>query len=163
VERRLVLLYRSYTELTREIQDFGGKMLFLKSLAVWLVFIMVESLNGTIRILWLVPSVGDLWAHRISFVTGVAIVLAIATLSIQWLHASRISQFLGIGVLWMLLTFAFEMALGRFVFNYSWAQIAADYNLNQGGFTILGLVWLMLSPWLAAKIRGVLPAQNRLA
>lgn len=138
-------------------------MLFLRSLVVWLVFIMVESLNGTVRILWLVPSVGDLWAHRISFVMGAAIVVAIATLFVRWLHASQISQFLRIGVLWMLLTFAFEVALGRFVFNYSWARIAADYNLHQGGFMAFGLVWLMLSPLLAAKMRGVLPAQNQLA
>jgi hypothetical protein len=155
--------YGAYPALTRAIPDFGGTMLFLRSFAVWLLFIMVESLNGTIRILWLVPSVGDLWAHRISFVTGAAIVLAIATLSLGWLHASRISQLLSIGVLWMLLTLAFEMVLGRYVLGYSWARIAADYNLRQGGFMVFGLLWLMLSPWVAAKIRGVLPEQKQLA
>ncbi|HEY9832093.1 MAG TPA: hypothetical protein V6D26_16030 [Stenomitos sp.] len=131
-------------------------MIFLKSIIVWLVFIIAESLNGTIRILWLVPSFGDLRAHQISFITGSILVLAIATLFVRWLQASRISQLLGVGVLWLLLTVVFEIVLGRFILAYSWEQIAADYNLLQGGLMPIGLVLLTLSPLIAGKIRGVL-------
>jgi hypothetical protein len=51
-------------------------MIFLRGVIVWLVFIFSESLNGTVRNLWLVPSLGDFWAHQISFFTGSIIVLA---------------------------------------------------------------------------------------
>lgn len=131
-------------------------MIFLKSIIVWLVFIIAESLNGTIRILWLVPSFGDIRAHQISFITASILVLAIATLFVRWLQASRISQLLGVGVLWLLLTVAFEIILGRFILAYSWEQVAADYNLLQGGLMPIGLVLLTLSPLIAGKIRGVL-------
>ena len=137
-------------------------MLLLKSILIWLVFIATESLNGTIRTLWLVPSLGDPLAHRISFVTGAFIVLAIATLFIRWLHASRVSQLLGVGVLWSALTLGFEIVLGRIVLGYSWAQIATDYNLMQGGLMSFGLVWLAASPLLAVKIREVLPDFDQL-
>ncbi|MEA5504531.1 hypothetical protein VB735_15680 [Halotia wernerae UHCC 0503] len=63
-------------------------MIFLRVIVVWLVFILAESLNGTIRIFWLVPALGDRTAHQISFVTGSILVLAIATLFIRWLWAS---------------------------------------------------------------------------
>ena len=130
-------------------------MIILKGIIVWLVFIVAESLNGTVRILWLVPSLGELRAHQISFITGSFLVLTIATLFVRWLQASRVSQLLGIGVLWLLLTVAFEIVLGRFIFAYSWEQIAADYNLLQGGLMPIGLVLLTLSPLIAGKIRGV--------
>jgi hypothetical protein len=147
-------------------------MIFLRGIVVWLVFIIAESLNGTIRTLWLVPSLGELRAHQISFLTGSILVLAIAkrcceaqiaTLFIRWLQASHISQLLGVGVLWLLLTVAFEIILGRFIFAYSWERIATDYNLLQGGLMPIGLVLLTLSPLMAGKIRGVLTDINQIA
>jgi hypothetical protein len=83
--------------------------------------------------------------------------LAISTLFVRWFQASHFSQLLGIGVLWLLLTVGFEIVLGRLILDYSWEQIAADYNLRQGGLMPIGLVLLVLSPFIAAKIRGVLP------
>ncbi len=128
---------------------------FLRGFVVWLVFIVAESLNGTIRNFLLVPSLGDLLAHQISFCTGSVLVLLIAIAFVRWLHTSRVSQLLGVGVLWLLLTVAFELALGRFILGYSWERIAADYNLLQGGLMPIGLVLLTLAPVVAAKIRGL--------
>lgn len=138
-------------------------MIFIRGIVVWLVFIVAESLNGTVRTLWLVPALGDLRAHQISFITGSILVLAIATLFVRWLQASRVSQLIGIGVLWLLLTVVFEIVLGRFVFAYSWERIAADYNLLKGGLMPIGLVLLTLAPLIAAKIRGVLTDINQIA
>jgi Na+/melibiose symporter-like transporter len=132
-------------------------MIVLKGIVIWLVFILAESLNGAVRIFWLVPFLGDPLAHQVSFFTASALVLAIATLFVRWLQTSHFSQLLGVGVLWLMLTILFEIALGRLVFGYSWQQIGADYNLLQGGLMPLGLVWLMLSPVIAAKIRRLSP------
>jgi hypothetical protein len=38
-------------------------------------------------------------------------------------------------------------------FGYSWAEIAANYNLLQGRLMLLGLVLLVLAPLIATKIR----------
>jgi hypothetical protein len=67
---------------------------------------------------------------------------------------SSLAQSIGVGVLWMVLTVVFEVGLGRWAFGYSWAQIAADYNLLQGRLMSLGLVLLVLAPLIATKIRG---------
>jgi hypothetical protein len=136
-------------------------MILLKGIIVWLVLILAESLNGTVRILWLVPTLGDLRAHQLSFVMGAILILTIATLFVRWLHASRVSQLLSVGVLWLMLTVVFEMVLGRFILGYSWEQIAADYNVLQGGLMPFGLVWLTLSPLIAAKIWDILPNKNQ--
>jgi hypothetical protein len=137
-------------------------MIILKSIAIWLIFIMAESLNGTIRTLWLVPTLGTLQAHQISFIMGSFLVLAITTLFIRWLQASHLYELLSVGVLWMVLTLTFEIVLGRAILGYSWAQIAADYNLFQGGWMVIGLAWVALSPLMAAKIWGILPEHHSL-
>lgn len=129
-------------------------MIFLKAIIVWLVFIIAESINGTVRMFWLVPLLGDVNAHQISFIMGSLLILAIATISIKWLHASRTSQLIKVGLLWLLLTVVFEIVLGRFILGYSWQRIAADYNLLQGGLMPIGLVFLVLSPVIATKIRS---------
>jgi len=130
-------------------------IIILKSIVIWLVFILVESLNGTARIFWLVPLLGNPLAHQVSFAIGSVLVVTIATLFIRWLHASHVFQLFGIGILWLLLTVVFEISLGLFVLDYSWQQIGSDYNLLQGGLMPLGLALLMLSPYIAAKIRKV--------
>ncbi|OLP19547.1 hypothetical protein BST81_04560 [Leptolyngbya sp. 'hensonii'] len=129
-------------------------MLLLRGVVVWLIFILAESLNGTVRVVWLVPSLGDLRAHQLSFVTGSVLILAISTLFIRWLQVKRTSELIGVGVLWLLLTVGFEICLGRFVLGYSWERIVADYNVFQGGLMPLGLVLMLLSPLIAAKFRG---------
>jgi hypothetical protein len=137
-------------------------MIFVKSLVIWLVFILLESLNGAIRIFWLVPSLGDGRAHQIAFVTGSVLVLTVSTLFSRWLQASRVSQLLSVGMLWMVLTLAFEIALGRMILGYSWEQIAAKFNVLNGGFMPFELVLLTLAPLIAAKIRGTLTTLDSL-
>ena len=136
-------------------------MIWLKSIIVWLVLILAESLNGTIRMLWLVPTLGALRAHQLSFVMASILILTIAILFVRWLHATRVSQLLSVGVLWLLLTVAFEIVLGRFILGYSWEQIAVDYNVLQGGLMPFGMVWLTLSPLIATKIWDILPNKNQ--
>ena len=55
----------------------------------------------------------------------------------------------------MLLTVTFEVGLGHWAFGYSWAQIAADYNLFQGRLMAIGSVLLLFAPLIATKIRDV--------
>ena len=86
-------------------------MIFLRSIIVWLVFIVAESLNGTVRNFWLIPTLGDFWAHQISFVMGSILVVAIATIFVRWLDATRTSLFLSFGLLWIVLTLTFEFCL----------------------------------------------------
>jgi hypothetical protein len=115
-------------------------MIFLRSIAIWFIFIALESLNGTVR----------------TFITGSLLILTIATISICWLNPDSLAQTIGVGVLWMLLTATFEVGLGRWALGYSWAQIAGDYNLFQDRLMGLGLVLLLLAPLIAIKIRDFL-------
>lgn len=49
---------------------------------------------------------------------------------------------LRVGLLWVVLTLAFEWNFGRFVTGRSWASILAEYNLSHGGLMPVGLAIL---------------------
>jgi hypothetical protein len=130
-------------------------MIAAKALAVWLLLILAEILHGILRGVLLVPHAGEFRSSQIGVFTGSLIILAIALTFVRWIGASRTSQLLGVGVLWLCLTLAFEFLFGRFVVGASWERLVSDYNVLEGGLLPIGMVILALSPWIAGKLRGV--------
>lgn len=130
-------------------------MVYVRAIVVWLVIVFAESLHGTARRLLLEPYLGDLRARQVSVFTGSIIILATAILFIRWIRATRIGQFIAIGILWVMLTIGFEIGLGLLL-GYSWERIAADYKIQEGGLMSIGLLFMAFTPLLAAKIRKII-------
>ena len=127
--------------------------LLLRALAVWLVFITVESVLGTLRVLFLEPRMGAEPAQRTGFVTGSAALLIVAYLLIEWIRVERWAALLEIGVLWAVLTFSFEMIIGH-MRGRSWQSLLADYDIAHGGLMAIALVLLLFAPLIAAWLRN---------
>ena len=127
-----------------------------RAVVVWLVIILAEAIHGAARAVFLEPQVGDFRARQVAVFTGSAMILIIATLFIRWMRASSLRELLGVGSLWLGLTLAFEIGLGRLVMGYSWERIASDYNLTEGGLLPVGMLILTLSPVIAAKLRTMM-------
>jgi len=124
------------------------------ALAVWLVLITAEILHGIARGVLLVPLVGEFRSDQIGVFTGSIIVLVIALLFVRWIGSNRTTECLTVGLLWLVLTVAFEVLFGRLVVGASWQRLAADYNVRQGGLLPFGMAVLLFSPIIARKIRG---------
>ncbi len=99
------------------------------------------------------PIVGDFPARQIGVATGSVLILLVAYLFLGWLRAPNTKSLFKIGLLWLILTVAFEFGFGHFVFGRSWASLAEDYDLRRGGMLVVGMIVLGLSPWIASKIR----------
>jgi hypothetical protein len=129
-------------------------MIFLRSLAIWLLLIAAELLHGIARGVFLAPHVGIFRSNQIGVFTGSLIILAVALVFVRWIGATRSSQLFWIGCLWLCLTLAFEFLFGHFVMGAPWERLTADYNLLHGGLLSFGMVVLALSPLIAGKVRG---------
>jgi hypothetical protein len=127
---------------------------WLRALFVWLVIIVAESVHGTLRTLYLAPALGDFPARRVGVFIGTALIFVVALAFTRWIGARSRRQLLGIGALWVGLTVAFEVLLGRALLHYDWARILADYDLSRGGLMGFGLLAMFFMPLLAARIRG---------
>ena len=111
---------------------------------------LVETLHGMARTIFIAPGLGDLRARQLGVLTGSLLILAIAWLTARWLGAdSRRTQLL-VGAFWVALTVLFEIVLGRAT-GLGWDRIFSDYNPARGGFMIAGLAIMFTAPMLAAR------------
>lgn len=123
-----------------------------RGLIVWLIIIGAEFLHGTARVFLLEPLTGDFRARQIAVFTGILIISTISYLFVGWLRAKNNLQLILVGLLWLMLTVAFEISLGRLL-NLSWERIFSDYNLANGGLMPIGLLFLTFAPLIASKLR----------
>jgi hypothetical protein len=135
-------------------------MFLLRALVVWLVIIAVETVHGILRTLLLVPMMGDFPARQISVFTGSLLIFGVTLLFINWIAARTTLQLLMVGTIWVLLTILFEITLGRLVLDLSWDRITEDYDITSGGFLGFGLLFMAVSPLLAATFRRTIPLTN---
>ncbi|MGZ7082390.1 MAG: hypothetical protein ACXVIO_04275 [Candidatus Angelobacter sp.] len=130
-----------------------GNMLLLRAFVVWLVFITVESVLGTLRVLFLERRMGAALAQRIGLIIGSAALLIVAYLFIIWIRAEGRAALLEVGVLWVVLTFSFEMVIGN-LRGRSWQSLLADYDVTRGGLMPVALILLLFAPLIAARLRS---------
>jgi len=133
-----------------------GMSFIFRVLTVWLILIAAEILHGIARAVLLVPYVGLFRSNQIGVFTGSVIILAIALVFVRWMGSSRSSQLLWIGMMWAVLTLAFEISFGRLVVGVTWERLLSDYNVLEGGLLPLGMIVLVLSPLVAGKVRRIL-------
>ncbi len=123
--------------------------ILLSALGMWFIFVIAAILNGTFRVSFITPRVGEYAGHVISTFTFICVILAATYLFLGYLDAelSR-NDLLLIGALWLVLTVAFEFLFGHYVMGHSWEKLLADYNIFKGRVWVLVLITTFLAPWL---------------
>lgn len=129
--------------------------MLLKALIVFLLIAGTETLHGIWRIKFLNRRVGDRRARQLGLISGSLLIFAITWLLIPWIAPASTSDCLLIGGGWVLLMTLFEFGIGRFVFNMKWPRILRDYNLREGGYMGIAMLFLMLCPLLVAYSRNL--------
>jgi hypothetical protein len=122
-----------------------------KYFLVWFLLAIVAIANGVVRQTTYGKTVSDLAAHQISTVTAV-----LATGAMVWfVHRvwaiESASQAWSIGLLWLIMTIAFEFGFGHYVAGHSWATLLADYNLLNGRLWSLFLLWMAIMPFVVFR------------
>jgi hypothetical protein len=128
-----------------------------RSLVIWLLMLIVASVNGAIREALLIPTIGDIAGRAVSTLMLCVLVLLLACLTIGWIHPRSARDTFVLGGLWVALTLAFEFLGGHFLFGNAWSQLLADYNVFSGRIWILALITIAIAPHLCARARGLLP------
>jgi hypothetical protein len=127
---------------------------WLRAVGLWFLLMVAETLHGVWRVKVLAPWIGDAAARDVSVFTGSLVILLITLGCIGWIPARSARTLLLVGFTWVVLTITYELALGRFAFHLSWAEIISDFDLLHGRLLPIGLLFLMFSPLLAARLRA---------
>lgn len=131
-----------------------------KALIAWLLIASAETVNGTVRELFITPVIGQRPAHQLGFFIAITLILFIAWLTAPWIKAKTFKTQLVVGLLWLFLMLIFEFGLG-FLLGFSWEYLLTDYNLPRGGLMSFGLVIMLLAPVFGAWLRNTIATKSK--
>lgn len=131
----------------------GNGVRWRRGLAVWGLIVAAETLQGVLRQLWLVSWLGELPARQLGVVSGALLILLLTWATRRWLRLRTPAQQLQAGALWLLLMLLFEFGLGTLL-GYPPELLLADYDPRAGGYLGLGMLVLLLAPWLLGRCGG---------
>ena len=129
--------------------------MLLRAIVVWLLLAVLAPVNGVVRNAWITPRIGELSGHLVSTLTLCVLIFIVAWGSILWIGPGDGRDASLIGLVWVVLTVAFEFLVGHFVFGNPWQKLILDYNIARGRVWVLVLVTSYLAPRWAMRMRGV--------
>jgi len=107
--------------------------------------VIIAILNGTLRQIAFQKTLGELHAHQLSTATGLILFGFYIYWYIRRIKPQSYAETVRIGILWLVLTIAFEFSLGR-VLGRDWSVLLHDYNLLEGRIWILIPLWVATAP-----------------
>lgn len=108
--------------------------------------IVLAIFNAGIRESTYGKVVSELRAHQISTLTGIVLFGLYIGAIARWWGFESMKQAIAVGVLWLVLTIAFEFLFGRYAMQHSWQKLLSDYNLLAGRVWVLVLLWIAIAP-----------------
>lgn len=124
----------------------------LKIFLMWVAFIPVPIINGTLRESWYKAKVGELGANVIGFLVLSVFFLIYTYLFFKnELGSFSTSRLFLMGGIWLGLTLVFEFAIGL-MGGRSWRYMLADYNLFKGRLWPLVLVIIFFAPFIIKQV-----------
>jgi hypothetical protein len=120
----------------------------------WFPLVVLGLLNATIRQVVYARYISELQAHQISTLT-ICVLFGIYTWALSgfWKLSSP-GQAIGVGLMWMVLTIAFEFVFGHYVLGDSWGSLLRAYNILEGRVWGLFILWVGLAPCVFYRINS---------
>jgi hypothetical protein len=124
-------------------------MLLVYGYVAWVAFMATGIANGILRVSILETSLSQYAAHLLS--TAILCIALFVEINVFLNIVGEYSQrwLIALGVMWTLLTVAFEFGFGHYVARQSWAMLLENYNLLRGRVWPAVLLVVLLTPLLA--------------
>jgi hypothetical protein len=122
--------------------------------ALCVVLAGAETLHGIARTVLVVPRIGKERAIRWSALTGslLAFLLCLWLVPPIGLRGAPAHLALGLGL--AVFMAAFDLAIGRLLMRKAWHKLWPDFDPRTGNYLSLGLMFLVMVPWLVAWLHG---------
>ena len=129
-------------------------MMILKYALLWIPLVFIAIVNGAIRDFTYKDALGELAAHQLSTLTGIILFgIYIWAIGLKWkLESAR--QAITIGLIWLVLTMAFEFLFFHYVAGHSWSVLLDAYNVFAGRVWLLVLIFIAIAPYLSYRIHS---------
>ncbi len=126
----------------------------IRYVLAWVPMLIIAVANGALRQATFAKVMPELRAHQLSTLIGSVLIGLFVWLIIRVFPPSSGRQTVLIGVIWLILTVAFEFFMGLMLAQRSLAEVLHDYNLLSGRVWVLFLVWLTFAPWVFYRFKN---------
>ncbi|MCU0588023.1 MAG: hypothetical protein MUF52_07680 [Syntrophobacteraceae bacterium] len=120
----------------------------------WVPMVAIAIINGALREATYGKRMSEPRAHQVSTLSGMVLFsVYIWGVTAAWpLRTS--GQAVTVGLLWLVLTLAFEFLFGHFVAGHSWKRLLQDYNILEGRVWVLIPIWVAVAPLVFQTLHG---------
>jgi len=125
----------------------------IRYIIAWVPMLFISIANGVFRELTFAKVMPELHSHQLSTAIGSVLIGFYIWAVVRSWPPSSSRHALSIGIIWLILTIAFEFIFGRFVMKHSWSHLLNDYYLFGGRLWVLFLLWLIFAPYVFFRIR----------
>ena len=131
-------------------------VLAVKILGIWVLLALGAIINGVVRDKLLTLLIGERLALPLSGVSLSLLIFCVTLFFVPFWGISSACGFLYVGIIWLSFTLAFEFIFGHYVVGEPWKKIVEVFYIHRGNLYLLALASAALSPYIAAKIRGII-------
>lgn len=117
-------------------------------LVAWVPLVFIAIANGLFREKFFANRLKELQAHQASTVTLIILFGIYIWIVLRIWKPESAQQATFIGLIWLVLTVAFEFLFGHYVAGHSWGRLFNDYNILAGRVWILILIWVAIAPYI---------------
>jgi hypothetical protein len=118
----------------------------LTFILLWFGLLILAIINGAIRDFTYLKILGEHKAHQASTIKLIFLISAYCYFAFGYWKLGSVSEAMTVGILWLILTLAFEFLFGHFVAKHSWEKLLSNYNIFKGNLWILILIWTAIVP-----------------
>ncbi|TKB07626.1 hypothetical protein [Desulforhopalus sp. IMCC35007] len=131
-------------------------MIILKALGIWVLMAIAAIVNGGLRDRVIAKVIGDHIALPLSGVSLSIIILIIVYFTIAAFGTISATTYRMIGLYWLMITVIVEFGFGHYIGGRPWSELFQVLNITTGNLFLLVLIVTTLSPWLVAKLKGLI-------
>ncbi len=126
-----------------------------KSFLIWLAIIPLAILNGGLREKVIVPLIGEKYGLPLSGILLCLLIFILCLIFIPRIGKIPVKNYWLIGLLWLLLSIAFETVFGLLSGN-TLSELMEAYNITTGNLWSAVVLFTGIAPWLMAKTRKLI-------
>lgn len=117
------------------------KSIYLYGIIVWFIILFLAVVNGIIR---------D-QTYKSNQLSSIILSLAIFIVTFLFLKIGTYSEdaktYLLLGLMWMILTVAFEFLFFHYVTGHSWEELLSNYNILEGNLWLIVVLSTGVAPY----------------
>ena len=128
----------------------------IRAMLWWVAILIMAILNGILREKLLIPSIGSFAALMTSGLILSCLIFLVSCIAMPGLGRLTNAQYWIIGLVWLVMTLIFEFSFGLFVQHKELSELLQAYTFKDGNSWPVVLASTLISPRLAAHLRGLL-------